>query len=181
MRKLFEQKLVRTVVVGGALLLFQNLSIAENVKFKWSANTDAVNGYRIHYGGASGTYNRIFDAGNRTNATVSNLVAGATYFFALTAYNSVGESDFSNELRYSVPTNVSPSGPFFLAINVTTGRQARVTITGATNRNFAIEATTNLTAWSNIATVAVGSSGSAIFTDTNAPSRSKRFYRARAL
>jgi hypothetical protein len=145
------------------------------------ANTDAVNGYRIHYGNASGTYNHVFDAGNRTNATVSNLAAGATYFFALTAYDSAGESDFSNELRYSVPTNVGPSTPFFLGINVTTGRQTRLTISGATNRSFAIEATTNLAAWSNIAIVAVGPNGSAVFTDTNAASRPKRFYRARAL
>ena len=182
MRKTLEQKMVRIgIIVGGALIIFHNLVQAESVRFKWLANPDAVNGYRIHYGGASGSYNQVFDAGNRTNATVGNLVAGTTYYFALTAYNTAGESDYSNELRYSVPTNVGPSTPFFLGITVTTGRQARLTLTGATNRSFAIETTTNLTAWSNIATVTVGSNGSAAFTDTNATAQRKRFYRARAL
>jgi hypothetical protein len=151
------------------------------VTFGWTANTDPVAGYKIHYGPASRTYNQVFDARNVTAGTVSNLVAGTRYFFALTAYNSQGlESDYSNEITYFVPTNTAPLGPFRLTIAVTPSRQKVLTLTGPTNRSYSIEAATNLTAWTNLGTVTVGSGGSSVFVDTNATNR-RRYYRARAL
>ena len=43
--------------------------------------------------------------GNATSGTVSNLISGVTYFFVATAYDTYGqESDFSNEVSYSVPS-----------------------------------------------------------------------------
>ena len=47
--------------------------------------------------------------GNVTDAYVSNLVVGATYYFSVTARNGLGlESDYSNEARYSA-TNRPPN------------------------------------------------------------------------
>ena len=64
-----------------------------------------VAGYHLYYGGASGNYSNTVDAGTNTMATVSNLTIGATYYFAATAYDSDGlESDFSNEINYTIPT-----------------------------------------------------------------------------
>ena len=58
-----------------------------------------VTGYMIHYGTASGTYSQAIDVGNTTGYTVSNLIDGKTYYFAVTAYNAVGyESVYSNEV-----------------------------------------------------------------------------------
>ena len=52
----------------------------------------------IHYGTASGTYSQGIDVGNTTSYTVSNLIDGQTYYFAVTAYNAVGyQSVYSNE------------------------------------------------------------------------------------
>jgi hypothetical protein len=71
-----------------------------------------VAGYRLYDGIASGTYTNVIDVGNATNATVSNLVSGVTYFFAATAYYTHGqESVFSNEINYTVPrlTNTPPT------------------------------------------------------------------------
>ena len=50
-------------------------------------------------------------AGNATTAVVSNLVSGATYFFAATAFDSVGnESEFSAEISHTmVVSNTAPS------------------------------------------------------------------------
>ncbi len=60
----------------------------------------------IHYGMASGAYSQGVDVGNTTSYTVSNLIDGKTYYFAVTAYNAVGyESVYSNE----VSIVISPS------------------------------------------------------------------------
>lgn len=65
---------------------------------------DAVVGYRLYQGGASRAYTNVFGAGTETSNTVSDLMEGATYFFAVTAYDANGlESDFSKEISYTVP------------------------------------------------------------------------------
>jgi len=63
-----------------------------------------VTGYKVYFGLASRTYTTSIDVGNVTNATVTGLLAGTTYYFAVTAYDSAGlESDFSAEVSYTVP------------------------------------------------------------------------------
>ena len=72
----------------------------------------AIAGYRLYEGAACRTYTNVINVGNVTTKTVTGLVGGATYFFAVTAYNTNGqESDFSGELSYTVPlpTNTPPT------------------------------------------------------------------------
>lgn len=87
------------------LLLLSCLSAfaAPSVKLEWDANTEPdLAGYIIYYGLAPGTYTNQTDVGNVTNRTVTNLVAGATYYFVATAYNMSGlESDYSNEVSWT--------------------------------------------------------------------------------
>ncbi len=75
------------------------------VTLAWDASPDtSVTGYRLHYGGATRAYTNVIDVGQVTSRTVLNVVAGATYYFAVTAYNAAGlNSDFSTELRYTIP------------------------------------------------------------------------------
>src|SRR5262249_167228 len=48
------------------------------------------------------------NAGLGTQYTISNLTAGATYYFAVTAFTSAGaESDYSAELSYTVLGNTN--------------------------------------------------------------------------
>ena len=84
---------------------------AGSVTLAWSPSTDAsVVGYNVYFGGVSETYTNEISAGNATSAVVSNLVPGATYYFAATAYDSTGlESPFSNEASYAVPQNAGGS------------------------------------------------------------------------
>ena len=79
-----------------------------SVTLAWNACTDpSVVGYNIYYGGASGAYTNEICAGNATNATISGLVEGTTYYFAATTYDASGtESPFSSEVSYLVPMNV---------------------------------------------------------------------------
>src|ERR1700730_12709987 len=75
---------------------------AQTVTLIWdSILQQDLAGYRVHWGTASGTYTQETDVGNTTTAVVSNLTAGTTHFFAVTAYNSAGlESLPSNEVSY---------------------------------------------------------------------------------
>ena len=69
-----------------------------------SAPSTDVAGYFIYYGVSTRSYTNRVDVGLGTNGVVSNLVAGTTYYFAMTAYTSSGlESDFSNEAVWQSP------------------------------------------------------------------------------
>ncbi len=75
------------------------------VTLEWDPNPEPeVSGYRLHIGPGAGTYNQTRDAGNQTNITVGELVAGETYYFVVTAYDAAGnESLPSNEVSFTAP------------------------------------------------------------------------------
>ncbi len=74
------------------------------------ASADAtVGGYNLYYGAVSGSYTNRVGTTN-TQCTVSNLVRGATYYFAATCVATNGlESGYSSELSYTPPT--PPAAP----------------------------------------------------------------------
>src|SRR5437588_11967925 len=78
---------------------------AASVTLVWNPSPGTnVAGYNVYYGVASRTYTNKVNVGNATNATVSGLIEGTTYYFAVTAYDTYGlESDYSNEMSYTVP------------------------------------------------------------------------------
>src|SRR4051812_1530169 len=88
---------------------------ASNLKFAWNASTDPnVTGYNLSYGTTSGRYSKTINAGAATSTSVS-LTPGSTYYFVVTAYNSIGlQSLPSNEVSLSVsnsPPTVSLTSP----------------------------------------------------------------------
>ncbi|GAU08921.1 fibronectin type III domain-containing protein [Desulfoplanes formicivorans] len=84
---------------------------ATAVTISWNANSDKnLNGYRVHYGTKSRDYQYIEDVGNITRYVTDDLQEGETYFFAATAYDLYGnESDYSQEVSYTVPTTDTPT------------------------------------------------------------------------
>ncbi len=93
------------------LLAFMPSSIfaLQSVTLVWSPSPDAVAGYNIYYGPASGVYTNQVSTGNITNATISNLVEGGTYFFVATAFDNSGvESTPSNEKSKPSPETNRP-------------------------------------------------------------------------
>jgi Fibronectin type III domain len=147
-----------------------------SVILAWDASPSAeATGYRIYYGAASGNYTNSVTVGNVTSNTFPGLVVGATYSFAVVAYNSIGlESIFSNEIIYTVPGGLAK-----LQIVIAANKQAILTVTGRASHAYEIQTTTNLNTWTILGTVTTGASGSANYTNTNAGSFSKRFYRTR--
>jgi PKD repeat protein len=91
------------------LLFAASLASAGSVNLAWDAVTSAsLAGYKIHYGSAAGSYTATIDVGNRTSYTVPNLTDGATYYFAVSAYDSArGESPYSND----VSVTLAPGAP----------------------------------------------------------------------
>jgi len=163
----------------GVLLILAALSTTvqagQSVTLAWNRSADPiVAGYNIYYGGTSGTYTNMVNAGNATNATISGLVQGRTYYFAATTYSSLGvESSISSEASYTVPILAG------VQFRVTPTRQFILTVTGPVGHTYDILATQDFKTWTVIGTGTVGTNGSLNFTDTNAPCFSKRFYRTR--
>lgn len=77
------------------------------VRLGWNPSTDTnVVGYNIYWGGATGVYtNHIpVDGINSSNAAVSSLIEGTTYYFTATCTGAMGlESPFSSEVAYTIP------------------------------------------------------------------------------
>jgi hypothetical protein len=61
-----------------------------------------VSGYKIYVGEAPRLYSRTITVGNTTSSTVNSLTVGRMYYFAVTAYNSAGESSPSNEVSKTI-------------------------------------------------------------------------------
>ena len=75
----------------------------------WDAVTATnLSGYRVYYGTAPGTYRQCFgqglSVGNITAYTLMGLSNGTRYYFAVTAFDTLGnESGYSNEVFKDIP------------------------------------------------------------------------------
>jgi hypothetical protein len=68
----------------------------------WNAVTGTtVSGYKAWYGTVPDQLQSI-NVGNVTSYTVNSLTVGRTYYFAVSAYNSAGESPLSNEVSKTI-------------------------------------------------------------------------------
>jgi PKD repeat protein len=94
------------------MFFFTTNVFAGQVSLAWNASTGPVAGYRVYYGTTSGTYSANVNAGNVTTSTVASLTDGATYYFAVKAYDSAGnESGFSNQVSQTMAV-AAPSASF---------------------------------------------------------------------
>jgi PKD repeat protein len=124
--------------IGSALLLLLATSaFGGTLRLAWDPVAHAgVAGYRIHYGPSAGVYTASINAGNTTSYTVPNLTEGATYHFAVTAYDaSQVQGAFSNDVFGTVPyvtpvsdfTASTTSGAAPLAMNFINGSTGVIT------------------------------------------------------
>ena len=82
-------------------------AFAATVNLAWPASTGSnVDGYKMYYGTSSRNYSYNVKVGNSTSCSLSGLQEGRRYYFATTAYNASDvESDYSEELPYTIPTS----------------------------------------------------------------------------
>lgn len=110
-----------------SLFFFSSLAFAGNINLAWDASpSTGVGGYKIYYGTSSKNYTLSVDAGNVTSYTMTGLQDGATYYFALKAYNIAKsiESAYSNEVSAPVTTTATVTVDF--SANVTSGNPGMV-------------------------------------------------------
>jgi Fibronectin type III domain len=143
------------------------------VNLAWDPNptSEPISGYRVHYSTASGDYTNSIDVGNSTESTIQDLEQGVTYHITITAYDASGlEGDFSNSITYT-------PGVQTVQMRMTPVGEVALTMTGAIGHTYYIEATEDLKTWTTIGTVAMTTGSPLGFTDVNAGSYSRRFYR----
>jgi List-Bact-rpt repeat protein/Big-like domain-containing protein len=108
------RRTVLTLLLFVSAAIVQNSTFAvQNVTLSWTRSADpTATGYKVYYGVNSRIYTNLVSVGNVTNATVPRLVEGATYYFAATAYNTLGfESVYSGEITYTVPVAAGNQPP----------------------------------------------------------------------
>ena len=107
----------RDALLPGALFIVLLLTtvraFAGGATLAWDpVNSPALAGYVLHYGPSAGNYTSRIDVGNTTSRTISNLTEGATYHFAVTAYDALHtETGFSNDVSATIPYG-APSARF---------------------------------------------------------------------
>ena len=140
----------------------------------WARSLDSsITGYHLYYGTISRDYTNMISVGPSATATISGLTEGATYYFAVTAVNDLGlESDYSNEVRHTVPST-RPR----LQLLISPGNRVVLRITGQIGHLYEIQASQNLTNWSAIGIAPLNLGDTFDFIDTNASGQSARFYR----
>ena len=173
-----SSRIMRPAIVPGVILLLALLNYpaqaATSVTLGWppSLGTNTA-GYDIYYGVTNGIYTQMVNVGNVTNATISGLTGGMTYYFAARAYTSLGyQSGFSNQASYALPATLTE-----LQIRAATAGMFTLTVTGPIGETNEILATKNFNVWTVIGTMTVGAGGTFVFTDTNAVNYPMRFYR----
>ena len=106
--------------IGTASILLGSFSVAQaatqSVSLAWNVDSDpSVVGYNVNYGTSSGSYTQTLNAGSTASATVSNLAAGQTYYFVVTARNAAAQNSLvSNQVSFvttaaPTPTPVPPT------------------------------------------------------------------------
>jgi hypothetical protein len=145
--------------------------VGKSVTLAWNPSSSPnVAGYKMYYGTACHCYTSSVAVGNTTNATISGLSPGTTYYFAATTLDSAGaESGFSNEATYAVPVTAAA-----LTAAVRSGGQFSFMVSGDGGQHYVVQASTNLLDWVSLQTNAAPF----LFTDTNTAGFNQRFYRA---
>lgn len=86
------------------------LSPPVSIVLSWDANTEEeLAGYRVRHGEASGVYGEAMDVGNVTEVVLPEMRVGTTYYFVVTAYNTLGEEGPPSDEISFTPTVTLPS------------------------------------------------------------------------
>lgn len=122
---------IRKTILLLAIFISMNHQIvsAADAVLTWNPNSENdLAGYKVYVGTDSRIYSAPIDVGRVTTWTATGLSAGATYYFAVTAYNTAGaESGFSNEVSKTLSSPPDTTPPALSSVNA-----AGITPDGAT-------------------------------------------------
>lgn len=138
-KNIFRKFLTAFTAMLSAFYLTAAPVLAGTVTLTWTApTTDSsgnslgeLTGYKVYYGTSSGVYSTNVTAGNVTTYQMT-LPDGNTYYFAVTAYNSSGESGYSNE---SSKAMYDTTAPVISSVASSLSSSTSVTVTWTTNES----------------------------------------------
>jgi hypothetical protein len=155
------------------------ISCTANVPtLEWDPNPEPyIAGYNVYTGEMSRNYTRVIDVGMQTSLPLTNLNAGVTYFFAVTAYDAERlESPFSDEVLYTPA--VDGASAVVLPCTFSYSREAQtVRFSGYAGQQCRIVASFDLLEWDEVSVVTLPDSGFGEYQDTAANIPTMRFYR----
>ncbi len=101
-----NRKLTFLIAACFATVLVATNAFAASVGLAWDPVTASnLSGYKVHYGTQSRSYSKTLDVGKNVSYTVPSLTEGQTYYFAVTAHNTLGQSSsYSTEVSHSIPS-----------------------------------------------------------------------------
>lgn len=155
-----------TFIVACALLAICGLvasapaaSAANQLTLGWQNNDSTVDGFKIERSSNALNFTQIAQVPSTQMSYVdTGLTSGATYSYRLRAYNSAGDSDYSNVASGTIPSSAPGTAPGNLQATTVSIGQVNMSwgsVAGATG--YTIErASYNAGPWSQIANV-VGS------------------------
>ena len=147
---------------------------AQTLTLVWNASASPeVAGYNIYYGTNCGSYSCKTAVSNVTTMTVSNLTAGVTYYFAVTAYDANG-----NESGYSAEVSYTLDGVLTLSQGTNPGDPALIQFPVEPGHWYEVQATTDLQSWATVWQTDVADANVWLqFADPEAGAFSSQFYR----
>lgn len=108
--------IISPLVLVTVFFISSSFVLAAQLKLAWNANAESdLAGYKVYYGTGSRTYGSPINVGNVTTYTLTGLIAGQTYYIAVTAFDTavpVNESGYSNEVSgVATDPGAVPSAP----------------------------------------------------------------------
>jgi hypothetical protein len=154
---------------------------ANAINLTWTDNANNETGFKIERRiKNTGSFNQIAIAGANVTSfgDSSGLAAGTTYEYRIRAYNSTGDSAYSNVAEATTLQSL-PAKPTNLVVSSVTASSVIIAWTdNATNESgFKIERKTSATAFQEIATVPANTTS---FTNTGLSGNTTYIYRVRA-
>jgi RHS repeat-associated protein len=134
--------------------LTDNIVSGTQVNLSWTDNSSDEDGFKIEQKIGTGSFAEIATLGaNITTYSNTGLTAGTNYTYRIRAYNTGGNSAYTNEITVTPPT--VPVAPTLLTANAVSGSQIDLSWTDNSNdeSGFKIEQKTGTGSFAEIATL----------------------------
>lgn len=148
------------------------------INLSWTDNANNVSGYIVQRSPDNVTFTQIATVGaNATSYADIGLTAGTTYYYRVCAYNSGGNSAFSNTANATTQT-APPTAPTGLTATAISSSQINLSWTDSTNdeTGFYIERSPDNVTFTQIASLGATTS----YADSGLSASTAYYYRVRA-
>jgi Fibronectin type III domain len=167
--------------LAGALFVGMSLrSLGASATISWNSSpSSSTTGYLVYYGTSSGNYITavLVPSKTATNVTINGLTTGTKYYFAAAAYDASSDvsalsAEISGVIGSTTSSSSSGSAAAMTSPHASAG-QFSFTVSGTSNSQYIVQASTNLVNWVSLQT----NTSPFSFVDPNARQFSHRFYR----